>query len=204
MSWIAVEHGIISCEEAVPGALRGEKFKDTLKIAEDEYGLEVEEREKTKLDSETKKNIEEKMFSLNKKDWNYRTEFITFTDKIEFGSGEVVNFPQTYELPKKLAEELIDKKIASKGIWRCEKCGTNHYQKRKPYSCRGDDCDSSKFIPIHPESSAEMGDTLIENYRFAVPMESITERKAGKIHIYEGGVYKTKGGIGFIRIKSRR
>jgi len=40
LSWIAVKEGIINCDEAVKGALKGEKFKKVLKIAQEKYGLE--------------------------------------------------------------------------------------------------------------------------------------------------------------------
>jgi len=39
LSLIAVLEGIIKCHEAVKGGLRGEKFKETLKIAKEKYGL---------------------------------------------------------------------------------------------------------------------------------------------------------------------
>ena len=45
LSWIAVQEGLISCSEAVPGALRGEKFKELLKIAEEKYNIKIEKPE---------------------------------------------------------------------------------------------------------------------------------------------------------------
>lgn len=41
LALIAVLEGIIQCNEAVPGALRGEKFKEALAIAKDIYGFDV-------------------------------------------------------------------------------------------------------------------------------------------------------------------
>jgi len=38
LSWIAVKEGIINCDQAVKGILRGEKFKQTLKKAKEQYG----------------------------------------------------------------------------------------------------------------------------------------------------------------------
>jgi len=40
---IAVLEGIIDCSEALPGILRGEKFKEVLKIACERYGLELKD-----------------------------------------------------------------------------------------------------------------------------------------------------------------
>ena len=42
LEWIAVQEGIIDCSEAVPGALRGEKFWEVLEIANRKYGLATE------------------------------------------------------------------------------------------------------------------------------------------------------------------
>jgi len=39
LEWIAVKEGIINCSEAIPGALRGDKFWKTLEIAHQKYGL---------------------------------------------------------------------------------------------------------------------------------------------------------------------
>jgi len=43
LSLIAVQEGIICCEDATAGALRGEKFLNTLKIAQEKYGLKLPE-----------------------------------------------------------------------------------------------------------------------------------------------------------------
>lgn len=52
MSWIAVKEGIISCAEATPGALQGDKFKKTLEIAREDYGLPDPKKEfKEKIES---------------------------------------------------------------------------------------------------------------------------------------------------------
>ena len=42
MEWIAVSEGIIDCADAVPGALRREKFWQVLEIAHRKYGLKSE------------------------------------------------------------------------------------------------------------------------------------------------------------------
>jgi hypothetical protein len=41
LEWIAVQEGIIDCADAVPGALRGEKFWQVLEVAHKKYGLDV-------------------------------------------------------------------------------------------------------------------------------------------------------------------
>lgn len=41
-TWIAVKHGIIKCEEAIKGSLRGNKFLQVLNIAQEKYGIKVE------------------------------------------------------------------------------------------------------------------------------------------------------------------
>jgi len=42
LEWIAVSEGIIDCSEAIPGALRREKFWKVLEIAHEKYGLTKE------------------------------------------------------------------------------------------------------------------------------------------------------------------
>jgi len=42
LSWIAVKEGIISCSEAQPGALSGDKFKKVLEIAKEKYDLDID------------------------------------------------------------------------------------------------------------------------------------------------------------------
>jgi hypothetical protein len=42
LEWIAVKEGIIDCAEAIPGALRGEKFWKVLEVAHEKYGLTKE------------------------------------------------------------------------------------------------------------------------------------------------------------------
>lgn len=41
LEWIAVSEGIIDCADAVPGALRGNKFWQVLEVAHEKYGLDV-------------------------------------------------------------------------------------------------------------------------------------------------------------------
>ena len=48
ISLIAVLEGIIDCSQAVPGGLKGEDFKKTLKIAEEKYGLKQDSSPKDK------------------------------------------------------------------------------------------------------------------------------------------------------------
>ncbi len=54
LSWVAVKHGIISCDEAVPGALKGKKFKEVLKILEKKYDIKTETtpKKERELDAE--------------------------------------------------------------------------------------------------------------------------------------------------------
>jgi len=42
LEWIALKEGIIDCAEAIPGALRGEKFWKVLEVAHEKYGLTKE------------------------------------------------------------------------------------------------------------------------------------------------------------------
>ena len=42
LEWIAVQEGIINCSEAVPGALRGDRFWKVLEVANRKYGLKTE------------------------------------------------------------------------------------------------------------------------------------------------------------------
>ena len=42
LEWIAIQEGIIDCADAVPGALRGEKFWQVLEVANRKYGLKTE------------------------------------------------------------------------------------------------------------------------------------------------------------------
>jgi len=42
LTWLAVQEGIISCDEARPGRLKGEKFKKVLKIAEEKGLIKTE------------------------------------------------------------------------------------------------------------------------------------------------------------------
>jgi len=42
LEWIAVSEGIIDCSEAIPGALRREKFWKALEVAHEKYGLTKE------------------------------------------------------------------------------------------------------------------------------------------------------------------
>ena len=44
LSLIAVVNGILDCQDALPGGLRGEKFKEVVEIAQQKYGLNVEKR----------------------------------------------------------------------------------------------------------------------------------------------------------------
>ena len=41
LEWIAVNEGIIDCADAVPGALRGERFWQVLEVAHEKYGLDT-------------------------------------------------------------------------------------------------------------------------------------------------------------------
>jgi putative DNA primase/helicase len=51
LSLLAVKEGIIRCDEAKPGALKGEKFKQLLKIAKEKYGLKDEMKKEEKVAS---------------------------------------------------------------------------------------------------------------------------------------------------------
>ena len=41
LSLIAVLEGVIQCNEAVAGGLRGDKFTETLRLVKDAYGFDV-------------------------------------------------------------------------------------------------------------------------------------------------------------------
>lgn len=43
MSLVAVREGIISCEDARPGGLFGDKFRQTIKIAKEKYGIDFDD-----------------------------------------------------------------------------------------------------------------------------------------------------------------
>ena len=43
LSLVAVREGVIKCEEARPGGLHGEKFKQTIKIAKEKYGIDFDD-----------------------------------------------------------------------------------------------------------------------------------------------------------------
>ena len=43
LSLIAVVEGVIDCAQAVPGALRGDKFKEVLRLAKEVYGFDIAE-----------------------------------------------------------------------------------------------------------------------------------------------------------------
>lgn len=80
-SAIAVKHGIISCHEAKSGGLTGEKFKEVIKIAVKEYGLDNKPLEITKF--EDIKKIQD----------NYTLNLWTFTDylNMEVDNNFIVN-----------------------------------------------------------------------------------------------------------------
>lgn len=48
LSLIAIQEGIISCEDATTGALRGDKFLETIKVAQEKYGLKLPENQPLK------------------------------------------------------------------------------------------------------------------------------------------------------------
>lgn len=61
LQWIAVKEGIIKCEEAVPGALKGDIFKQVIKVAKEKYGLNIAARSKSlpekRKGKKTKKDV---------------------------------------------------------------------------------------------------------------------------------------------------
>ena len=173
-------------------------------------GLQGDEEYKgndNKISEELKKEIRKRIEDPDKLSWNCKTKFITFTTEIEF-EDDKIEWGDTYELPEDLAEELVEDKKASYGIWKCSDCKQNYYQENKPYVCRNEDEEKHKatydFIPLHPSKPHEIGDVLLENYRFATPGESITESKPGKVHIYEDGIYHNPGSMAAIRGKVKQ
>lgn len=50
LSLIAVLEGVIQCNEAVPGGLKGDKFKQVLKIAKEKYGFDIKRKATNKGD----------------------------------------------------------------------------------------------------------------------------------------------------------
>jgi len=169
---------------------------------EDEY-----EGGDIKLSDELKEKIEQRIKDPNKLSWECETEFVKFTTDIEMNGGKV-EWGDTYELPKELAEKLVEEKNATYGIWKCADCGHNHYQKKRPYSCINEEDEEHganyDFIPLHPTKPHEIGDTLLLNYRFATPGETITDTKPGRVHIYEGGIYHNPGVMSIIRGKVKQ
>jgi P4 family phage/plasmid primase-like protien len=67
LTWIAVKEGLISCDEATSHALRGDLFKQTLKIAREKYGYK-----------ENQEDFPE--FSTPDKQGNIRFEHIVFAN----------------------------------------------------------------------------------------------------------------------------
>ena len=41
LEWIAIQERIIDCADAIPGALRGERFWQVLEVAHEKYGLDT-------------------------------------------------------------------------------------------------------------------------------------------------------------------
>ena len=74
-SWIAVKHGIIKCEEALPGALKGTKFTEVLTIAKNEYGLKIKALE-ADLILDDKQLKEEVTFELLKREPKMASELL--------------------------------------------------------------------------------------------------------------------------------
>lgn len=87
LSYIAMNEGIISCPEAKPGSLQGDKFKRLLKTAEKEYGLEFENT------IEDKEAEEIHLRDIEKAELEKRKVRVELTVR---GVGEV------YHLPKKI------------------------------------------------------------------------------------------------------
>lgn len=150
------------------------------------------------FDPEFTKELEEKAFSINKLDWSCDTEFVTFTDSLELENYEL-EFSDTFELPLSMAEKLIDEKRAAKGIWRCKGCGDYYYREKEPINCPG--CDGNNFRAYHPVNPIEIGDTLLDNYRYVTPRESMDGNNVGLIHTYVGGIYSSDSAKGVIREK---
>lgn len=66
ISLIAVLEGIISCEEAKPGNLKGDKFTQTLKVAKEKYGFDIKLKGNTEKDNDNPVQIANKILSEHK------------------------------------------------------------------------------------------------------------------------------------------
>lgn len=197
LSWIAVKEGIISCSDATHGALDGDKFKKVLKVAEEKYGLEIKNTLEDNLNDRLKEVLNEERYH-----WNGNTKFVTFIRDLKISADKEINKLETLELPKKLADDLIDNNIAKEKIWFCTECKEKIYEDSRPYSCPYCGNNKKKAIKaLHPNSPHDIGDVLLKNYNFATVRESIDASSEGRIHIYTGGVYRTEGCKGFIRHK---
>ena len=49
LQWIAVQEGILRCEECTKGALAGNTFRDVLKVAREKYGIELKRKPNDRL-----------------------------------------------------------------------------------------------------------------------------------------------------------
>lgn len=71
LQWIAVVEGIIDCSESQPGALRGDLFKKTLKVAQEKYGLKIAGRNEKPIEKKTLDFKLPNYFTNLKKDKRY-------------------------------------------------------------------------------------------------------------------------------------
>lgn len=150
-----------------------------------------------------KKEIIEKALSDEKWSWNHNTEFLTFVKNLKH-EDKKINYGETYELPKKLAEKAKERKLAFKNIWFCTKCESIIRKEFKPAGCPKCDAKKSSIKALHPYKETEIGETLKNNYNFLTIRETIGKSSPGTINIYTGGIYQENGVKGLIRHKTKQ
>lgn len=140
-------------------------------------------------------------------------KFLVFTEPIEREiGGEEENDPITtfakHEcvfLPEEEADYWVEKGKAAPHLWICKYCGKTHAQLECPYKCSNPDCENTRekekggFEPIHPTKHYEMSDCIAENFHFLSVNETRTTEGIGKIYLYDGGIYREEGVVGFIK-----
>jgi len=151
-----------------------------------------------------------KAFDLTKFTWNCDTKFVTFIEGVAFqGNDKVIESESTVELPVDMVDELKKSGLAGETPWQCFKCGAMFLEYPingvcpKCHAGAGGE-EKSPMFGLRPKAFKTIGDTLMRNYRFATPRESITESNPGLIHIYNQGHYTPIGTKGYIRQKVKQ
>ncbi|KXA93906.1 hypothetical protein AKJ66_00415 [candidate division MSBL1 archaeon SCGC-AAA259E22] len=141
-------------------------------------------------------------------------KFVVFTEKIERDVENPEGGPETifdkYEtvfLPKKEANHWLENGNAVKHLWRCKWCGWLHPILQCPYKCSNEDCENTRedggFDPIHPTKHYEMSDCIEDNFHFLTVKETRTINGIGRIYVYDDGIYREDGTVGFIKSLSK-